>query len=215
MADQVLDIDCLPLGAFQTNCYVIRPAGLSDCWVIDPGLDPQPLLDRLQASGVNVVRILLTHGHYDHIAGIEAVKEMFPQAVITASQADAGMHTDPYKNLSGPFGWPMTAPPAEQTVQPGEELTLGSTVWRVLDTAGHTPGGVSFYCPAGNVVLVGDALFAGSVGRCDLPGASMPQLIGNITRNLLTLPPATRVLPGHGPETTIGEEAATNPCVGG
>ena len=118
---------------------------------------------------------------------------------------------DPDKNLSTPFGVPMTGPPADELLQPGGELTLGHTVWTVLDTSGHTPGGVSYYCPMEKLVIVGDALFAGSIGRTDIPGADHRQLIDNIQRNLMTLPDDTRAIPGHGPETVIGLERATNP----
>jgi len=106
---------------------------------------------------------------------------------------------------------PMTFPPADELLQVGQELTLGDTVWKVLDTSGHTPGGVSFYCPDLQVVIAGDALFARSIGRTDFPGSSHAQLITTIRENLLTLPDETQVITGHGPQTTIGLERAANP----
>ncbi|MDP7290057.1 MAG: MBL fold metallo-hydrolase, partial [Phycisphaerae bacterium] len=134
----------------------------------------------------------------------------FPDVLICCPEKDAEMLTDPNGNLSAPFGMPMISPPADEMLHPGQELTLGQTVWTVIDTSGHTPGGVSFYCAREKLVIVGDALFAGSVGRTDIPGASHQQLIDNIRKNLLTLPDDTRVIPGHGPETVIGIERATN-----
>ena len=174
-------------------------------------MSPGPLTAYLQADGLRVVRIVLTHGHCDHIAGVGAVKEAFPDAVITVPAGDAAMLTDTGANLSQLFGTLITAPPAEQQVVPGEYLQLGRITWEVLDTAGHTAGGVSYYSPAAGVVIAGDALFADSIGRCDLPGADLATLVANIRRNLLTLPPKTRVLPGHGPASTIGAEARGNP----
>ena len=99
-------------------------------------------------------------------------------------------------------------------VRPGQTLTLGDSSWAVLDTSGHTPGGVSYYCESAAVAIVGDALFAGSIGRTDLPGTSTERLVSNIRSQLLSLPEQTRVLTGHGPETTIGVERQTNPFVG-
>ena len=211
MAEAILDIDCLPLGEFQTNSYLLSPSGQAESWVVDPGLDAGGLLERLTERRLRVARIVLTHGHADHIAGVGDVKRLFPQAVVTCPAGDAEMLGDPRLNLSAMFGLPLTAPAAEQLVHPGDELTLGSTRWRVLDSSGHTPGGVSYYCAEAGVVLAGDALFAGSVGRCDFPGSDYGRLIDNIRRHLLTLPPETRVLSGHGPETTIAAEARGNP----
>lgn len=214
MARGLLEIDCLPLGDFQTNCYLIRPASQAECWVVDPGLGVEPALDRLSELGLRVERIVLTHGHADHIAGVAAIQSAHPQAVITAPADDARMLTDPVLNLSAPFGLSLTAPPAQELVRPGDELHLGATCWQVLDTSGHTPGGVSYYCAEAETALVGDALFAGSIGRCDLPGSDYDRLVESIRRNLLSLPTATRILPGHGPATTVADEARTNPYVG-
>lgn len=211
-AEGGLAVRCLVLGELMTNCYVLsdesRP---SACWVVDPGLSPQPLLDYLSRNDLRVERIVLTHGHGDHIAGVAAVKEAFPAAALTAPSREVGLLSDPVRNLSLPFGFRITAPQPDEVVSPGQELALGRLAWRALDTAGHTPGGLSYYCQAGGVVLTGDALFAGSIGRTDIPGASESKLLRNIRDSLLTLPDDTRVLPGHGPVSTIGEERRTNP----
>ncbi len=204
-----LRIETIPLGELMTNGFLVVDGG--EAWVVDPGFEPAPLLERLGGIDATVSRILLTHGHCDHVAGVGAVKERCPDAVITAPAGDAEMPADAMANLSRPFGMDVTAPRPEALVSPGEELTCGGSAWRVLDTAGHTPGGVSYYCPAEAVAIVGDALFAGGVGRTDLPGASGEQLIANIKQNLLTLPDETSILPGHGPGSTIGIEKAQNP----
>ncbi len=224
-----LKVHCLPLGELMTNCWVlaIEQEQPSPCWVIDPD-DDGPVIDFLAKRNYVPQRIVITHGHGDHIRGIAGVKQRYPQAIITASAGDAHMLTDPVANLSMLLGVKIVAPPAEQTVQPGDELTLGGTAfpgcaaqagksvpptltWKVLDLAGHTAGGVGCYSQQAGVVVVGDALFADSIGRTDFPGCSGKRLLANIHNHLMTLPDATRVLPGHGAPTTIGQERLNNP----
>jgi len=204
-----LSIDTFVLGPLETNCYVLRDGG--DCWVVDPGMCPGSLIRFLQAEDVAVARILLTHGHGDHIAGVDQVAQAFAGASVCCPAGDAAMLSDAEANMSRVFGVTLTADGPDELIQPGQELVLGGVTWRVLDAAGHTPGGVSYYCDSAGVVLTGDALFAGSIGRTDIPGASASRLLRNIRENLLVLPDDTRVLPGHGPETTIGMEKRTNP----
>ncbi|MFP4140065.1 MAG: MBL fold metallo-hydrolase [Planctomycetota bacterium] len=204
-----LTIEAIPCGPTQTNSYLLRNADA--CAVVDPGLGPEPLLERIHEAGIAPAVVLLTHGHVDHIGGVAAVKEAFPAVEVVCPAGDAEFLSDPSLNMSRPFGWEMTAPPADRLVNPGDTLEAGGVSWNVLDTAGHTPGGVSFYAPEHAVVLTGDALFAGSVGRTDLPQADTEQLITSIGAALLTLPGDTRVLPGHGNETTIAREKASNP----
>ncbi len=200
----------IALGMLQTNCHVISGGG--DCAVFDVGDDPRPLLDYLREHSLTPTRLLLTHGHGDHIAGIPAMREAMPGLRIICPDADAGMLTDPRANLSAGLGWPMHAGgEADELIQPGQTLRFADAEWQVLDTSGHSPGGVSYYCPSAGVVICGDALFAGSIGRTDVPGADAETLLGNIRDQLLRLPDDTRVLPGHGPETTIGAERRMNP----
>ena len=204
-----LRIDTLALGPLETNCYVLRDG--ADCWVVDPGMLPQALVQFLQAEAATPSRILLTHGHGDHIAGVDEVAKTFAGVGVWCPAGDAAMLGDPDANMSRPFGVTLTVDQPAELVQPGQELVLGEFTWRVLDTSGHTPGGVSYYCRSAGVVLTGDALFAGSIGRTDIPGASASRLLRNIRDELLALPDDTRVLPGHGPETTVGIEKRTNP----
>ena len=205
-------IDCLPLGIMQTNTYIVHPTEEAVAWVIDPGMgDMAPVLEAVARERLTVERILLTHGHGDHIAGVAALARAWPDATITAPAADAHMLCDAQANLSAPFGMALTAPPADELIEPGRTLSLGATTWEVLDTSGHSPGGRSLHCPDASVVFTGDALFSGSIGRTDFPGSDSRRLIDNIRRHLLTLPADTAVYSGHGPATTIRIEQKSNP----
>ncbi len=213
MPEALYDIHPAALGAFATNAYIVRARGTAACWVVDPADGAEALVDHLRRNGWTAARILVTHGHGDHIAGVATVKQAFPEAIFTAPAGDEAMLADPRANVSAMFGAAITAPPADELIRPGDSLTLGEGTWAVLDTAGHTPGGISLYCAAAGVVLVGDALFAGGIGRTDFPGGDMNRLLATLRENLLTLPDDTVVLPGHGPRTTIGAEKRGNPFV--
>jgi len=204
-----LQIERFALGPLQTNSYVLQSRG--ECVVVDPGVGPAPLIRYLESANLVPKSIWLTHGHGDHIGGILPLREAFGEVAVCCPAADAHMLTSPEANMSAPFGFPLAARPADRLLEPGTAAMIGQASWQILDTSGHTPGGVSFYCPGAAVVLTGDALFAGSIGRTDIPGADSARLLENIRRELLVLPEETRVLPGHGPETTIGRERRSNP----
>jgi len=208
-----LQVHIFVLGPLATNCYLLRWG--KECWVVDPSLWPEELLKFLRTAGAAPGRILLTHGHGDHIAGVGALKAAYPAARLCCPAADAGMLTDPVANVSATFGLSLSSPPADELLRPGQTLEAGGLTWQVLDTSGHTPGGVSFHCAEAGVVLTGDALFDQGIGRTDIPGADEERLLANIRGNLLTLPEGTRVLPGHGAETTIGEQRTNNPFLRG
>ncbi len=201
------------LGPYQTNCYVVRPAGYAGCWVIDASFDPEPLIRLIGDEGGAPEALILTHAHVDHLAGVAEVRRAYPSLPIWAHRTEEAWLSDPVLNLSEFGGQAITAPAATRLLDGGETLALGPTTWSVLHTPGHSPGGITLYCPAAGVALVGDALFAGSIGRTDFPGSSLDQLTESIRSRLYTLPATTRVLPGHGPSTTIGREAQSNPFV--
>jgi hydroxyacylglutathione hydrolase len=206
-----LSIHCIPLGPLETNSYAV--ASGEDCWLIDVGMWSKPMLEYLRDHDLAPQRILLTHGHGDHIGGVEYLKQHFPDARLACPRADEPMLKSPERNLSATFLMGIEAPDADDLLEPGQSLELDGFAWKVLDTSGHTPGGVSFYCPAKAVVFTGDSLFARNIGRSDIPDGDHERLLTHIRENLLTLPEETRVYPGHGPSTTVGEEKAHNPFV--
>lgn len=212
-----LHIHVIPMGPLETNCYVLwreesaAPAGQTPCWIVDVSLWSKPMVEFLRERRLEPKRALLTHGHGDHIGGLAYLCEHFPRMSISCPADDAPMLGSPELNLSATFLMGIVAPAAHELLQPGDELDLEGLTWRVLDTSGHTPGGASYYCPSENVVFTGDSLFAGSIGRCDIPGGDHNRLVRNIREHLLSLPDETRIFPGHGPETTIGREKTHNP----
>jgi glyoxylase-like metal-dependent hydrolase (beta-lactamase superfamily II) len=217
MKHHMVDIEVFVEPMFGENALLITSSnqdGSRTGWVIDPSFQPHVdrLVEHARERDINIEKIILTHGHGDHIAGIDIVKAAFPDAELLISAADEPMLRDSMRNLSAPFGVDVKIQAAvDQHLEPGLELVLGATQWRVLDTSGHSPGGRSLYSAACGLVIVGDALFAGSIGRTDFPGANHQQLIGNLRRNLLSLPGDTIVYSGHGPTTTIENERKFNP----
>jgi glyoxylase-like metal-dependent hydrolase (beta-lactamase superfamily II) len=212
-----LQIEVIESAPFAENSYVVWADGSSEAVIVDPGFDPDAIIALVARRGLTVAAILNTHGHVDHIAGNGAMKETYPAAPLVIGRGDAPMLTDPTLNLSGGYGFPIISPPADQLVDDGERLTLAGIDWEVREIPGHSPGHIVFVAQAVEpmIVLGGDVLFAGSVGRTDFPGGSFEQLAAGIRSKLWPLPQTTRVYPGHGPATTIGHERRTNPFVGG
>jgi hydroxyacylglutathione hydrolase len=204
-------VDTLIIGDFETNCYCLRISENSrECVIIDTGLDETELIDFLEEKHLNPAALVLTHGHIDHIAGVNAMRKKFPEIKVYIHKIDAEMLSDPMGNLSFMTGGSFTTKPADFAVEEGDIIEQAGIRLEVLYTPGHTPGGISLYCPEEDVVFSGDALFADSIGRTDFPGGSMSQLTNAIKQKLLILPERTKVYPGHGPSTTIAREKNYN-----
>lgn len=209
-------IEVVESAPFSQNCYILRREGDANALVVDPGFETAPVLRFLEREGLTPAIILNTHGHVDHIAGNAAMKRAFPDAPLVIGQGDEPMLSDPDLNLSTPFGLPVTSPPADRTVVEGDRVEAAGFSFLVREVPGHSPGSVVYIAEEFDppIVLGGDVLFAGSVGRTDFPDGDFALLRSGIRSKLFTLPESTLVYPGHGPATTIGAERRSNPFVG-
>jgi hydroxyacylglutathione hydrolase len=209
-----------PAGSFQTNCYVVAVAAGEACVVVDPGQDAvEPLEALLTEHRLTPVAVLLTHGHFDHTFSVAPVCDGHDVPAFI-HPADREMLADPMKGISREaaafFGGRLTLrePREVRALDDGSALELAGLTLRVDRTPGHTPGSAIFTTPTGegvDVVLAGDTLFAGSIGRTDLPGGDHARMLVSLRDKLLTLDDSAVVLPGHGPTTTVGRERASNP----
>jgi len=207
-----MDIDHLVLGAFETNCYILRESETTkDCLIVDTGLEAGELINFLQRHKLNPAAIVLTHGHADHIAGVAALRKNFPDIKVYIHKLDAKMLTEANSNMSVFAGKQLTTEPADFSLGDGDVIEQAGIKLKVLHTPGHTQGGICLYSKDERIVFTDDTLFADSVGRTDLPGGNMTQLIKSIKEKLFTLPDETVCFPGHGPSTTISQQKANNP----
>ena len=201
---------------FDENTYIAHLPGLSDCIVIDPGFEPNAIIDYLGEHGLTPAAILCTHGHSDHIAGNNALKQRWPECPIVIGAGDAEKLINPMLNLSAAFGFAIMSPPADRVLNEGDTFSAAGIDLEVLETPGHSSGHVVFVFKGEQPwqVFGGDVLFAGSVGRTDFPDGNFEELEAAVHGKLFPLADDTLVLPGHGPSTTIGREKRTNPFVG-
>jgi hydroxyacylglutathione hydrolase len=211
-----LQVHTLVSQPFAENTYVVWRSGRDDALVIDPGLEPDLILDFLREDGRTVAAVLNTHGHADHIGGNAALKQAFPDAPLLIGAREESFLTDTWANLSAPFGYSVTSPPADRLLREGDAVEAAGLRLEVFDLPGHSPGHVVFLCRDTSpwVVFGGDVLFREGVGRADFPYSDGRLLVEGIRGKLFTLPADTVVYPGHGPVTTVGHEKVANPFVG-
>ncbi len=198
----------LVVGPLQVNCFILADDKTKEAVVIDPGDDGQDILKVVRDREFKVKYIVNTHAHFDHVGANRAVREA-TGAELLLHEGDAQLLTEAPRQARS-FGIQAAQPlPADRYVKQGDVIRAGEVALTVLHTPGHSPGGISLL--EQGMVFTGDALFAGSIGRTDLEGGDLMTLIKGIKTNLMTLPDDTKVFPGHGPASTIGEERRENP----
>jgi hydroxyacylglutathione hydrolase len=203
-------LESFPVGPLHCNCTILGDEVTHEAIVIDPGENIPEILSRLQKHGLTLRQIIVTHAHIDHVGGAALLKKL-TGAPVLLNQRDLGL----LNAMEMQAGWlgvatPEVAPP-DASADDGLAIGLTSLPGEVIHTPGHTPGSICLLFPNQHLLLAGDTLFAGSIGRTDLPGGDGRQILRSLRDRLLVLPDPTRVLPGHGPETTIGEERQSNP----
>jgi len=207
-------VESLIVGPFQENCYIVGDEATGEGMLIDPGDEAMRIALAVEQTQLEVGRILVTHAHIDHVGAVAGLAEEYACPVLMHEEAEAMLQMVPQQAvmMGLRFG---KVPAVDGYIWDKDSLEVGGLRLRALYTPGHAPGHLAFYAEGEGVVFGGDALFAGSIGRTDLPGGSMEVLLRSIEERLLTLPDETRVLSGHGPETTVGRERQTNPFLRG
>lgn len=208
-----LKVQSFVLGPIMTNAYLIWDEETRHGVVVDPGAEPEQLISSIKDEQLTVEAILLTHAHFDHIGGVEDVRKVTGAPVYLHEQ-EASWLTNPTENGSAMFGEHVRAESADILLTGDEVPTFAEREVKVLHTPGHSPGSVSYYWEEAQLLVSGDVLFQGSIGRTDLPGGDYDTLMASL-RRVIELPEVTRVLPGHGPETTIEQEQMANPFISG
>jgi glyoxylase-like metal-dependent hydrolase (beta-lactamase superfamily II) len=200
----------IPVGPLQCNCSIIGDQGTHEAMVIDPGDEIEDIMAIVDQHGLKVKQIVVTHAHIDHVGGAMKLKQR-TGAPILLNQNDQAL----LKMIDTQAAWVGMRPPGkiavDQSVGDADRLKVGQLEATVMHTPGHTEGSICLYFPAHRKLIAGDTLFAGSIGRTDLPGGSYKKIMDSLKGRVLALPDETIVVPGHGPGTTIGEERESNP----
>jgi glyoxylase-like metal-dependent hydrolase (beta-lactamase superfamily II) len=207
-------LEMLTVGPFQENCYIIGDEQTGTGALVDPGDEATRIALAVEQTGLDIGQIIITHAHIDHVGAVAALADEYACPVLMHAEAAPMLQQLPTQAMMMGLRFGKL-PTVDHHIEDEEVLDVGGLRLRSLYTPGHAPGHLAFYLEDEGLVLSGDALFAGSVGRTDLFGGDMDLLMRSINERLLTLPDETRVLSGHGPETTIGEERAHNPFLGG
>ena len=202
----------LPSGALQANTYLAVDEKTNEGFIVDPGGYNKVLTKEVRDNDVNIKYIILTHGHSDHICGVNEHKAEFPDAKIVAYKDEEAMLENPNLNQSPGFGVPYSTK-ADILVSDGDELKVGDVTLKFIHTPGHTEGGMCIYVKEAKALFSGDTLFRQSIGRTDVPGGSYKEIMDSIRKKLFLLPDDTNVFPGHMGTTSIGFEKENNPFV--
>ncbi len=206
-----LKIGRIVLGICQTNCYFVYEEGCSNVILFDPPDRGDYIYNGLKEQGLQVAAILLTHGHFDHIWGVSALKEL-SGAKVYAYEEEKALCEDAELNVSSDAGRACTIA-VDEYVKDGEEITVAGITCKLIATPGHTKGSCCYYFEKEQILISGDTLFQESVGRTDLPTGSMSTLVRSVKEKLMTLEEEVKVYPGHGEATTIGYEKKYNPFI--
>lgn len=205
-----MKIENIVLGPVGTNCYIVINEGTKECFLVDMAACPPELVSHIKNSGLTVKAVLLTHGHFDHIMGLDRFLEEFPAPVYACAAEKELLESPQLNSSSGMLGQPYTFHGA-QYVKDGDLLDIAGMKIQVIQTPGHTIGGCCYYIADEQTLFSGDTLFRASIGRTDLPTGSMGALVRSVKEKILVLPDETRVYPGHMEETTVGYEKKYNP----
>lgn len=203
-------LERIVVSLYQTNCYIVGCPETKIGAVIDPGDNEDSIIQQIKKTGLKIKHIILTHGHVDHIGALLPVKE-WTKAEVSIHKKDSKMLQNPAENLSAHVNTPDLKQKADNLLEHGDTLKIGNLNCKIIHTPGHTPGSISL--DINGKLFTGDTLFAGSIGRTDFPGGSFEDITKSIKEKLYKYPDETLVYPGHGPETTIGDEKAGNPFV--
>lgn len=204
-----MEITILTVGPVCTNCYIINCEGSTSCLVVDPGEDGEKIASWIQKRGFTCEGILLTHGHFDHITGVSELLSLVGGKVYACEQ-EKELLMDPQLNASTMMGYEVALEP-EILLRDGQIFEAAGMTFRVIHTPGHTKGSCCYYAEEDKVLFCGDTIFMESVGRTDFPTGNGGELLDSVRNKVLTLPDDVKIYPGHGPETSVGYEAANNP----